>query len=142
MYLLTAQVPHDFYPTDETNLVLVTLYGADTADADKDQMKHVWECNDGTTDTAWATVEMPFPVQLGGINNGFTEHWEGGLQTGAGDPDYVASESTVQMSTGWGADLGHSGDGDSFVGTHSHQAARVLAAAADGVFDGFVAGDL
>jgi hypothetical protein len=114
-------VPHDFYPTDETNHVLVTLYGGNTADADGDQLKHTWTCNDGTGDTAWATVELPFPVQLGGINTGFREHWQGGLQTGGGDPNYVESTASIQMSDGWGADLGHSGDGDLFEGTHSHQ---------------------
>jgi hypothetical protein len=134
----TYTVPHDFYPSDETNLVLVTLYGALTADADSDQMKHVWECvcdsgACGSGATAWATIELPFPVQLGGINTGFTQHWEGGIQTGAGDPDYVESLSTVQMSTGWGADLGHSGDGDTFVGTHSHQAAEVTVMLGPGV---------
>jgi hypothetical protein len=114
-------MPHDFYPTAETNHVLVTLYGGNTADADGDQLKHTWTCNDGTDDTAWATVELPFPVQLGGINTGFREHWQGGLQTGGGDPNYVESTASIQMSDGWGADLGHSGDGDLFEGTHSHQ---------------------
>jgi len=124
----TYTVPHDFYPTAETNHVLVTLYGGSTADSDKDKLKHDWKCVSSGTQTAWATVELPFPVQLGGINTGFREDWRGGLQTGAGDPEYIesgsattGSDAAVQMSDGWGADLGHSGDGDTFEGTHSHQ---------------------
>merc|ERR1711934_669368 len=118
-------VPHDFYPESETNEVLVTLYGGNTADADNDKLKHTWVCVESGVQSAWATVELPFPVQLGGINTGFREHWRGGLQTGAGDPEYTESSNSIQMSDGWGADLGHSGDGDSFMGTHSHQKNQV-----------------
>jgi hypothetical protein len=123
----TYTVPHDFYPTAETNEVLVTLYGGLTTDADGDKLKHKWECKlQGTnTVTAWATVEMPFPVQLGGISTGFTYNSEGGIQSGAGDPRYVASNSVIQTTTGWSDDSGNSGNGDLFKGTHTHDLNQV-----------------
>jgi len=116
----TYTIPHDFYPSAETNTVLVTLYGAATADADNDKMKHKWQCVIGGTTTALASVELPFPVQLGGVVTGFTYNAEGGIDTGAADPQYTSSSSVAQTSTGWGADSGHSGDGDWFKGTHTH----------------------
>eukprot|EP00658_Telonema_sp_P-2_P037508 TRINITY_DN2696_c0_g1_i1.p1 TRINITY_DN2696_c0_g1~~TRINITY_DN2696_c0_g1_i1.p1 ORF type:complete len:850 (-),score=162.98 TRINITY_DN2696_c0_g1_i1:242-2791(-) len=116
-------VPHDFNP--ETNQVLVTLYGYNSTDADMDKMKHVWNCTMGEAQTAWATVELPFPVILGGIDQGFQTSDKGGIQTGSGDPNYVYSASHVQTAMGWGQDRGHSGDGDDFMGTHSHQANQV-----------------
>eukprot|EP00656_Telonema_subtile_P027813 TRINITY_DN29_c0_g1_i1.p1 TRINITY_DN29_c0_g1~~TRINITY_DN29_c0_g1_i1.p1 ORF type:complete len:761 (-),score=195.95 TRINITY_DN29_c0_g1_i1:304-2586(-) len=123
-------VPHDFNP--DTNEVLVTLYGSNTTDGDNDKVKHVWNCTAAGEQTAWATVELPFKVQLGGINTGFDSHWKGGIQTGGADPYYQASASSVQTSTGWGEDSGNSGDGDLFEGTHSHQMNQVTVMLAAG----------
>jgi len=118
-------VPHDFYPTAETNEVLVTLYGGATVDANGDKMKHKWVCTAGGLQTAWATVELPFPVQLGGVATGFTYNPAGGIETGAADPNYVTSVSAIQTSEGWGADSGNSGNGDLFFGTHTRDANQV-----------------
>merc|ERR1712167_176712 len=113
-------------------------------------MKHVWQCvctagagcgGSGETSfaqnavTAWSTVELPFPVQLGGVNTGFTYNAEGGIETGGADPEYTAStgayrneptlSATIQKSDGWGVDAGNSGDGDLFSGTHTHDTNQV-----------------
>ena len=112
-------VPHDF--DSSTNTVLVKLVGKASPDADKDKVKHKWVCGSA----AAATVELPFPVQLGGRHTGVTKHSSGGIQSGANDPEYYiasATENPVQTSVGWGTDMGASGDGDTFSGTHSHSA--------------------
>lgn len=116
-------VPHDF--NSATNTVKVTLKGHATPDADNDRVKHKWVCVSGGTQTAIATVELPFPVQCGGYRTGFTKHSSGGIQTGAADPKYVASASAVQTSTGWGDDQGNSGNGDLFMCSHGHDSSQV-----------------
>jgi hypothetical protein len=137
----TYTVPHDFYPSAETNTVLVTLTGIVTADADNDKMKHKWVCvctsSNGdcvqNQQYAWATVELPFPAQLGGVATGFTYNSAGGIETGGADPQYVASTSSIQTTSGWGADSGHSGDGDLFLGTHTHDRNEVKVTLPKGV---------
>jgi hypothetical protein len=115
--VLSWTIPHDYDPS--TNTVLVKLEGKDSPDADNDKVKHKWVCGSAAT----ATVELPFPVQLGGFNSGVTKHSSGGIQSGSRDPQYkilTTAESAVQTSIGWGTDMGPSGDGDTFSGTHSH----------------------
>merc|ERR1711865_51721 len=62
-------VPHDFYPTDETDLVRVTLDGTLTADADGDRMTHDWRCGAVAAVSARApsnaTVHLSVVEQLG-----------------------------------------------------------------------------
>ena len=52
----TYTVPHDFYPSDETDLVRVTLNGSLTADDDGDRMRHHWSC--GAVSSA-STASVP-----------------------------------------------------------------------------------
>jgi len=69
-------VPHDFYPTDETDLVRVTLDGSLTADADGDRMTHDWRCGHVAAVSARApsnaTVHLSVVEQLGAGGDWFT----------------------------------------------------------------------